>query len=103
MHRASRVLGNTTAHLARRPLVPANRSLVQRSFAAVSIIPVDTFAEVASSRDTTARDGSKDKADEDWQKMVEVRVHHRASAGAPVIAPSCAAAAPTLTQYDGHL
>ena len=81
MYRASRVLGNTTAHLARRPLAPQAFSLVQRSFAAVAITPVDQYYEVASSAHTTVRDGSKDKPEEEWQKMVEVRASSR-SAGA---------------------
>lgn len=78
MHRASsRVLATTSSHLVRcwrggmsgvQPLTP-----LQRSFAAVAIAPVEGFTQVASSAETTTRDGSKDKPDEEWQKMVEVR------------------------------
>ena len=77
MHRASaRVLTTTASHVAHRwrggLSAPHSVAPLQRSFAAVAIAPVEGFSEVASSAETTVRDGSKDKPDEEWQKMVEV-------------------------------
>ena len=76
MHRApSRVLATTASHVVRRWRVGVCAPLpLQRAFAAVAITPVDGFSKVASSAETTKRDGSKDKSDEEWQKMVEVSI-----------------------------
>lgn len=97
MHRASsRVLATTTSHVARRwrPGLSAPHALgspLQRTFAAVAITPIDGFAEVASSAETTTRDGSKDKPEEEWQKMVEVN-SPRAVYARPVWHPYCQSA-----------
>ena len=108
MHRASpRVLTATASHVVHRWRSVAP---LQRSFAAVAITPVEGFAEVASSAETTVRDGSKDKPDEEWQKMVEVRIssppphlchsvsctplasfHSPANRPVPAVAAACAA------------
>ena len=67
---SGRVLGKTAAHLGRTcpPCTPLQRSIAAK--AAPSLAEL-TSLKPASSAHTKELDGSKDKSDEEWQKMVE--------------------------------
>ena len=68
---SGRVLGKTAAHLGRTcpPCTPLQRSIAAK--AAPSALAELTSLKPASSAHTKELDGSKDKSDEEWQKMVE--------------------------------